>query len=263
MHLLRTIGYLPGYSGNFNHKFTAQFPESVSISFDNVNVDNTAKYNVLCQCEPPSLYVDFYGMVKRAYTNFDLILTYDPRLLEFSNSKEFCPAGTWVDNIPLNKKNQITFLMSSKIWTKEHRMRFMIMHRHGHKNKLGNFEFYWHRNPPMLVSKNPFFTNAKFHIACENQVMPNMYSEKILDCFKTKTVPIYYGCTNINKYFNPMGILRFNTIDEFESIIENLNEDTYDQMLPYVEENYELCKPYWEKNIQQRIEEQINQHFFV
>lgn len=263
MYKLNVIGYLPGYSGNFGHTFTAEYPERVSISFDNIETDTNAKYNVLCQCEPPTLYRDFYGMVEKNYTKFDLILAYDPRLLEFPNSQEFCPVGTWVDNLPLNKQNQITFLMSSKIWSSEHRMRFMIMHKYGNHKTINNFQFYWHRNPPMVVSKNPFFINAKFHIACENQVMPNMYSEKLLDCFKTKTVPIYYGCTNINKYFNPKGILQFNTFEQFESIVNNLNDSTYDDMKPYIEENYELCRPYWENSIHRRIEDQIYQKFFI
>jgi len=108
-----------------------------------------------------------------------------------------------------------------------------------------------------VPSKDPFFINAKFHIACENQDMPNMYSEKLLDCFKTYTIPIYFGCTNIEKYFNPKGIMQFRTIEEFENIIHNLTPDMYNELLPFAKENYELAKPYWEKNVFERIEDQI------
>jgi hypothetical protein len=93
------------------------------------------------------------------------------------------------------------------------------------KKQLANFEFLMHRNPPSVPSKNLFFQNAKFHIACENQVMNNMFSEKIIDCFKTKTIPIYYGCQNIHKYFNPKGILQFNTFQELVNILETLTTD--------------------------------------
>ena len=262
MYPVRTIGYLPGYSGNFDHKFTAVYPEPVSISFDNVQIDSTARYNILCQCEPPQLYRDFYGMVQQNYQNYDLILAYDERLLQFPNSYEFCPVGAWVDDIELDKRDQITYLMSSKIWTNEHRMRFMILRKYEEQKTIGPFEFLMHRNPPSVPSKNPFFQNAKFHIACENQVMNNMFSEKILDCFKTKTIPIYYGCQNIHKYFNPKGILRFNTFQELVNILETLTTDRYDELLPYIEENYELAKPYWVNNIQQRIEQVIQERFF-
>lgn len=262
MNKIKIIGYLPGYSGDPRYVFSAQYPEQVSVSFDNVNIDPTAKYNVLVQCEPPKLYIDFYGMVQQNQHKFDLILAYDERLLALPNSEEFCPVGTWVDDMELDKRDQITFLMSSKIWTSEHRMRFMIMHKYQNESHIGNFEFLMHRNPPSVPSKNPFFKNAKFHITCENQVMNNMYSEKILDCFKTKTVPIYYGCQNINKYFNPKGIIQFNTFQELQVILDNLQPEQYNEMLPYVEENYELCRPYWEKSINQRIEQIIQKRFF-
>ena len=36
----------------------------------------------------------------------------------------------------------------------------------------------------------------------------------------------------------------------------------YEDMLPYVEENYELCRPYWENSINQRIEKTIQKRFF-
>lgn len=263
MPQINVTGYLPGYSGDPRYQFTKNFPKTVNVSFDNVQVDRTAEYNVLVQCEPPKLYIAFKDMVLENYQNFDLILTYDERLLGLPNAKEFIPVGTWVDSIDLNKTNQISYLMSSKIWTDEHRMRFMILREVEGKSKLGEFDFYMHRNPPRIDSKNSFFTNAKFHIACENQVMNNMFSEKLLDCFKTKTVPLYYGCLNVEKYFDPRGIIRFNTIKEFNHIVSTLTPETYDAMLPYIETNYNLAKPYWEKSIQQRIEDMIESHLFV
>jgi hypothetical protein len=151
--------------------------------------------------------------------------------------------------------------MSSKINGIDYHMRFMIL-RWLEQNKLQDFDILWHRSPPRVPDKNIFFTNAKFNIACENEVMNNMFTEKLIDCFKTKTVPIYYGCQNIEKYFNPLGIIQFNTIEEFKDIMNTLTPDTYDAMLPYVEENYERSKIYWQKNVYQRIEDIVTERFF-
>lgn len=254
------IGYLPGYSGDPRYGFTKKFHKKVSITFDAIGFDHHTDFKVLVQCEPPVLYRDFVGMVAGNHQNFDLILAYDERLLNYPQAVEFCPVGTWIDDIPLSKRNQITYLMSSKILSADHRMRFMILKRLGNLDRIGDFEFMMYRSPPRVESKNPFFTNAKFHIACENQVMNNMYTEKLLDCFKTLTVPIYYGCVNLGKYFNPRGILQFKSIQEFEKIIETLTPDKYDEMLPYVMENYELARPYWEKSIYQRIEDIVEKY---
>lgn len=263
MFEISEIGYMPGYSGSTKYNFTKKFPVKINVSYDDVRHDPNADYNVLVQCEPPKLYIDFAGMVANAHENFDLILAYDDRLLQYPQAREFCPVGAWVDDLEIKKTNQITYLMSSKILTHEHRMRFMIMRRVDKLTKIGDFDFLWHRSPPRVESKNPFFVNAKFHIACENQAMDNMFTEKLLDCFKTKTVPIYFGCTNIGKYFDTRGILEFNSIEKFEHIMNTLTPAKYDDLNEYVLMNYELSKPYWQKSIYQRLEEEIEKHLFV
>jgi hypothetical protein len=260
MHDITQLGYLPGYCGDPRYKFTKQFDQRVAVSFDVVDTDFTADYRVLVQCEPPVLYNAFKDIVYQHYKNFDLVLAYDPQLLELPNAREFIPVGTWVGGIDVDKTDQISYLMSSKIWTGDHRMRFQILREVEGKHKLGNFDFLIHRIPPMVPNKNKFFVNAKFHIVCENQVMDNMFSEKLLDCFKTYTVPIYYGCSNIEKYFNPQGIVKFNTIDEFKHVINTITPGMYQDLMPCLIDNHNRAKPYWEKNIYQRIEDLIQEH---
>jgi hypothetical protein len=258
MHIIKQIGYMPGYGVNTSYKFTKQFDKKVSVSIDTVDFCPDAEIKVLVQSEPPNLYIIFHEMVQKNYQNFDLILTYDDRLLSLPNAVEFCPVGSWIsDNIQIEKRNQISYLMSSKLNGFAYHIRYMIMRKFEKINSIGDFELKWHRSPPRVPSKDSFFANAKFNIACENQIMTNMFTEKLLDCFKTLTVPIYYGCTNIDKYFNPRGIIQFNNINELDNILKNLTPEVYDEMLPYVNENFEIAKPFWENNIYQRIEAEI------
>ena len=79
----------------------------------------------------------------------------------------------------------------------------------------------------------------KFHIAVENCSLPNYTTEKLHDCFLTKTVPIYYGSTNVSDYYNMDGILKFETLDELIDILRNIDSKTYDNMKNAVEENLE------------------------
>ena len=258
MYTIKQIGYIPAYGLYQNYKFTKQFPYKISICIDNVDADPTADINILLQSEPPNLYIKFYGMILENQHKFDLILSYDPRTLQLLHAKEFCPVGSWIsDSLTIDKRDQISFIMSSKINGAPYRMRFKILKRYRNATTIGPFEFKFHRSPPLVPSKDPFFANAKFNIACENQDMPNMFTEKLLDCFKTYRVPIYFGCTNIGNYFDIRGILQFFTIEEFDKIIANLTPDVYDSMFPYVLNNYELAKPYWEKNVFQRIEDEV------
>jgi hypothetical protein len=251
------FGYMPAYMGNSKYNFTKTFPKKVSVSFDNINTDMTADYRVVVQCEPPHLYRVFPKMILDNIDKFDLVLTYNESLFKLSNHEHFLPIGCFVDELELEKTNQISYIMSSKIMTNEHRMRFMILREVENSNKIGDFDFIMHRNPPEIDSKNSYFVNAKFHITCENAIMPNMFSEKIIDCFRTRTIPLYYGCSNIENYFDQRGIIRFNTIEEFRQICKEITPEWYDQRLPYIEENYQRARPYWEKSVYQRVEDII------
>ena len=48
----------------------------------------------------------------------------------------------------------------------------------------------------------------KFSLAIENSSSPDYWTEKLSDCFMAYTIPIYYGCTNIDNYFPPGSVLK-------------------------------------------------------
>ena len=87
------------------------------------------------------------------------------------------------------------------------------------------------------LSKAPLF-DSQFHIAIENISMRNMFTEKLIDCFQTRTVPIYYGCTNIGDFFNPLGMFQVNNLREMIDVCNSLTSDLYELMMPYIRENY-------------------------
>jgi len=87
-------------------------------------------------------------------------------------------------------------------------------------------------------TKTPLF-DSMFHVSIENTSIKNYFSEKIIDCFQTKTVPIYYGCKNIGDFFNIDGII---TVTDMEDVINACNSVTpelYQKMLPAMEDNYQ------------------------
>jgi hypothetical protein len=76
-----------------------------------------------------------------------------------------------------------------------------------------------------------------FSVAIENSSIPGYFSEKILDCFLTGTVPIYLGDFEIGKHFDTRGIIFYN--DSFD--INQLSFEKYNEMLPYVTHNYNVA----------------------
>lgn len=88
-------------------------------------------------------------------------------------------------------------------------------------------------------AKQKCFNESMFHIAVENVYHKNWYTEKIGDAFATKTLPIYWGCPNLEELgYDEKGIFRFTSTQELISIINSLTPDVYYEKLPYIEHNY-------------------------
>ena len=84
----------------------------------------------------------------------------------------------------------------------------------------------------------------RFCIEVENGCAENCFTEKLLDCFATGTVPIYWGCPNVGEFFDTEGILTFSSDDELKNIMQSLSKEKYDSMRGAVENNFELAMKY-------------------
>ena len=101
--------------------------------------------------------------------------------------------------------------------------------------------------------------NSQFSFAIENCSIEDYFTEKLIDCLITKTVPIYFGCTNIGEYFDTRGMIVVESGDVRELIqkVNTITPETYEKMLPYIEANYEKSKEY-AKSYAVRIKEEID-----
>ena len=86
-------------------------------------------------------------------------------------------------------------------------------------------------------NKNELFY-SQFHIVIENSSNKNWFTEKLIDCFQTKTIPIYLGCPNIGDWFNTEGMFLVNSIDDIKNVLLSIDENTYQSKMVYVESNY-------------------------
>jgi len=67
----------------------------------------------------------------------------------------------------------------------------------------------------------------KYHIAIENTSIEDYWSEKIADSYLGGAYPLYYGCTNIDKYFSPesYSLIDINDFEKSVQIILNVIEN--------------------------------------
>lgn len=270
MSNIRTYGVLAAYAGQESYaeqmsgkpsRFTKAFKKSVSISFDTIEHDPSADFKVLIQCESPTMYQALTQKVIDNHRNFNLVLTYDERLLGLPNARPFLPIAQWIKpDLSKGKRPLVTFLMSSKRITYHHMFRFKAAEvLAATKNKHG-MEYLFYRNPPRLERKADLLDQAMFHVAMENQPIPNMFTEKLLDCFVAHAVPIYFGCTNIDQFFDVRGMLRFETPAQLAEIMSNVSEQQYIQMKPAMEKNLILAQEYINFSVFERIEKILSEY---
>ena len=64
-------------------------------------------------------------------------------------------------------------------------------------------------------------------------------SEKIFDCFKAKTIPVYWGADNVTEYIPKECFVDkrdFNNYDELYNYLKNMTEEEYNQRIKAIEE---------------------------
>jgi hypothetical protein len=128
-----------------------------------------------------------------------------------------------------NKNKWLSIISSDLTKLEGHKKRYAFVNKLiGHfKDKVDVYGKGHH----FVFDKWDALADYKFSIAIENAVIPNYYTEKIVDCFLAETCPIYYGCSNIENFFSLNSLVHIN-IDDFKSSIiaieETMNEAFYD-----------------------------------
>lgn len=191
------------------------------------------------------LILDYFssGFFERIYNNKDRfvnIFTHDRSLIERSNKFIFKSHGdcTILDYQNLRKNKLVSMISSNKRWVSGHELRHQIIEKYH-----GKFDLYG-RGFNDIDRKEIGLNQYAFSIAVENCQRDYYFTEKIIDCFRTKTIPIYWGCPSIGNFFDKRGIIQFDNIDQLESIIDSLNYYKYYDLIEAVENNYKLSFQY-------------------
>ena len=201
--------------------------------------------------EPRSMIGPAYDYVEQYSDNFTLIFTHDSRILEKPNAYFFNWANVWYTSDSPKTKG-ISLVSSWKDWCPLHKARISLAQLFSMSNKVDVYGT-WNdpnKNPELVVPVKDYLENYKFSIIIENDIDDLWYTEKILNCFSTKTVPIYLGARKIGDVFNEKGIIRVNDWMEIPEVVNNLDIDSYDSYLPYINDNFERVKEYttpWDK----------------
>jgi hypothetical protein len=92
------------------------------------------------------------------------------------------------------------------------------------------------------MGRETVYADSQFNVAIENVSRRGWFTEKLIDCFLFKTLPVYWGCSNIGDFFNTDGIIKFDNVDDLIYISNNhLSEELYNSKKDVLEENHKLA----------------------
>ena len=100
---------------------------------------------------------------------------------------------------------------------------------------------------PFLPVSSTFQISDKIHLYksmfnfCPENADDENFSQRLIDCFINKTIPIYRGYKNIHEHFNIDGIIYVNDGPDAIEKINQLTPDYYHNKLSAIEDNYRRC----------------------
>lgn len=259
----------------FPEKFGFEFPCQIDVCRFSAPLHD--RYKVLVLTTESKLSPNRVSIKDLRSTNYyDLILTHDSDIVnEFDNAVFFPYGSTWLNRGCIDHTDglgeyvekeygsdfNISFLAS---WYNINRPGYGLRHEFWNRQDEINIptKFYsstkcFRESPnPLPNGEKDCLFDSMFHFCTENQSVENYFSEKIVDCFLSETIPVYWGCPNIGDYFDLEGIVLFDTIDDAINKINKLTPDYYNSVKEVVKQNKEKAKLY--ANFSERVHETVS-----
>lgn len=213
------------------------------------------RYGMLVESE--AIEPDGYALLKntgiaRDFTN---ILTFSADLLNRLPNARFIPAGTvWIGQDGLSEmdasawetKSELVSILASKMNTTPfHKLRVALAKRCRRLNLAKTFGAF--DGGPRLASVGEALKDFRYSIVVENFSDPYYFTEKLLNCFASMTIPIYVGASKVGEFFNTDGIIQVpeTEIADLESggleklfRRENISDKDYLNRLPAIIDNF-------------------------
>lgn len=215
---------------------------------------DTSKTNYAWIIEPPIINGDNHIKITKPehYSKFYKVFSCNRWIGDRIPNFEFVAhGGTWLrqEDISIHKKNKLcSMIFSDKQWNAGHSQRSRTYNRI--KNNT-DIDFFGSGVAKYIEYKITGLKDYMFSICMENEgpqhlFAPNndYFSEKLLDCILTGTIPIYYGNRSIENYFDIDGILLFEDPDRIDDIINNLTPEYYFSRTAAIEKNFHIAKKY-------------------
>lgn len=121
-----------------------------------------------------------------------------------------------------DKKDDLSAVISNAFSLEGHRKRYKLMNRlQGHfKDKLQWFG----KGENPIDDKWDGIAPFKYSLALENSQHWGYFTEKLMDCYLSHTMPIYWGCPNILDYFPAESMVLIDDLDDYKTVIKQIEQ---------------------------------------
>lgn len=220
----------------------------------------TERYALLRESEKIAPY-DFlaFEKFKGIHNDFESVLTFSEKLLNILPNAKFLPAGTLFyskeifrgekdpieiePNVWQLKDKNISMICSAKADTELHRLRQYFAGEVMREEKADVFGGY---SPTGAFKfKSSTLQKYRYQIVVENDISSYYFTEKVIDCFASMTIPIYLGASKIGDFFNLNGIITIKKESDILKVLEQCSEKDYCDRLSAVKDNFERVKKYY------------------
>lgn len=177
-------------------------------------------------------------------SRFKVIFTHDLRLIHlFPSLFRYCPNGSnlpWLDPLDykfVNKTKVCSIIASDKKHLPGHRMRHRIIAENTWIDAYGS-------GTPSgrIPTKDPALAPYMFSVVIENDSYDHYVTEKLLDCFATRTIPIYWGGETAGTGYNQKGLLNLSKIDLAMLKDEDYARHLYEINQDAIEDNWQAVQ---------------------
>ena len=177
---------------------------------NNFNIDILKNKKVICFPREPTVsknYLNKNFMYEYTYNNYFHVFTY-PQFIDknydFLKKLEY-PVKTKLISIVSSAKQSLPGHKKRYNFVKNIKNKEIDIYGYGwNKEKLVNYKGSlsgYHSGNNKKKTKYDALIDYKYTIVIENNNLDNYFTEKITDAMLCWSIPIYYGCPNIAKYF--------------------------------------------------------------
>ena len=219
--------------------------EGITLFTDQFLTPNNIKsrYKIGWLLETREINPTSYTQFESYMNSFDFVLTHDKELLsKYPEKTKFTIfGGTWIktNNYGLHSKNKsISMIYSNKTLLKGHRLRHEIA------NTVQGIDLYGKGTTRPIKYKEEALLDYRYSIVIENSKTDNYFTEKLIDCLLVGTIPIYWGCPNIDQFFDTEGMILINSLEDLQEVLGNLNESYYISKLDHINNNFIKAQKY-------------------